>query len=200
MDASKQRRGGLESVAAQERLDALAGLVDKVAGRVVTARRRPMLEGHWLGHALHPMMTDLPIGCWTSAFLLDIFGGREGGRAARRLTLLGVLSAAPTIASGLAEWRRMGPDGPRRIAAVHASSGALATACSAMSWWRRGRHPWRGRAWGLAGAAVATVAGHLGGHLAMVEGVGAGPRDRAERSSTQVRPVDSLPAGCDVVA
>ena len=38
------------------------------------------LSGIWLGHALHPLLTDLPIGTWTSAVLLDWLGG---GRAPR---------------------------------------------------------------------------------------------------------------------
>ena len=37
------------------------------------------LSGTWLGHALHPLLTDLPIGTWTSAVLLDWLGGQGGG-------------------------------------------------------------------------------------------------------------------------
>jgi hypothetical protein len=31
------------------------------------------LHGVWLGHPLHPVLTDLPIGSWTVAAVLDAF-------------------------------------------------------------------------------------------------------------------------------
>jgi hypothetical protein len=42
---------------------------------VVTGRGRELLGGRWLGHSLHPLLTDLPLGCWSSASLLDLLGG-----------------------------------------------------------------------------------------------------------------------------
>ena len=39
------------------------------------------LGGRRLGHPLHPMLTDLPIGCWTSAWVLDLVGGTRGAKA-----------------------------------------------------------------------------------------------------------------------
>ena len=46
---------------------------------------RPALQGDWLGHPLHPAMTDLPIGFWTSAMTLDFVGGRRGRPIATRM-------------------------------------------------------------------------------------------------------------------
>src|SRR5947208_13414497 len=34
------------------------------------------LQGEWLGHPLHPALTDFPLGCWMCASLLDLVGGR----------------------------------------------------------------------------------------------------------------------------
>src|SRR5690349_22174967 len=51
------------------------------AGREV----KNILHGTWLGHPLHPALTDVPLGAWTAAFALDamesISGRRELGRS-----------------------------------------------------------------------------------------------------------------------
>src|SRR5947207_6791053 len=59
------------------------------------------LHGTWLGHPLHPVLTDVPIGAWTSALFLDAFGLR---RAADAAVGLGILGAIPTAVAGLADW------------------------------------------------------------------------------------------------
>ena len=102
---------------------------------------RRLLRGEWLGHPLHPLLTDLPIGFWTSATMLDLLGGRRARPAATTMVGLGVLSAVPTVASGLAEYTTL--DSPqRRVAVVHAGANAVATALYARSWSarRRDRH------------------------------------------------------------
>ena len=67
---------------------------------------------------LHPMLTDLPIGCWTSAFVLDIVGGKKSRPAAQLLVGLGVLSALPTAASGAADWSDTGGRAARRVSST----------------------------------------------------------------------------------
>ena len=132
----------------------------------MTALKRA-LSGAWLGHPLHPALTDLPIGFWTSAWVLDIVGGKGSRDASRLLVGLGVLSAVPTAASGISDWTDLADDGKRRLGVVHASANSLAFVSYVASWTarRRGEHG-RGVAWGMAGATFATVAGYLGGRLA----------------------------------
>lgn len=159
--------------AVEERIGELAA-VDRFADplhRAVGAAlprgpRKDALHGVWLGHPLHPLLTDLPIGFWTSAWVLDIVGGRRSRPAARRLVGLGVLSAVPTVAAGFADWSELErPE--RRVGAVHAVANAAATGLYALSYLarRRGR-PGAGVALGWAGATAATAGGYLGGHLA----------------------------------
>src|SRR5438552_15566657 len=62
---------------------------------------KTFLNGTWLGHPLHPVLTDLPIGAWTSALFLDAFGMC---RAADSAVGLGILSAIPTALAGMADW------------------------------------------------------------------------------------------------
>ena len=95
------------------------------------------------------MLTDLPIGFWTSAFVLDIVGGKRSRPAAELLVGLGVLSALPTAASGAADWSDT-DGGSRRVGLVHAAANTSAVVLYAWSWnaRRQNRHA-RGVALGL---------------------------------------------------
>jgi nitrite reductase/ring-hydroxylating ferredoxin subunit/uncharacterized membrane protein len=163
----------VEQLGDDERLDQLAGPAGDAVRHALAGRpTKDALSGTWLGHPLHPLLTDLPIGFWTSAFTLDLVGGKRSRRAATQLVAWGVVSAVPTALTGAADWGdTTGP--ARRIGLVHAAANTTALACYVASWWSRvrGRHA-RGVAWGLAGATAATVGGYLGGHLLQSLGVG----------------------------
>jgi uncharacterized membrane protein len=148
-------------------LDAVASTIRPLADALTAdPARRDLLRGTWLGHALHPLMTDLPIGFWTAAGVLDLVGGRESRRAAELLTGLGVVVAVPTATTGWAEFAALGTDRDRRTASAHAIGNGIAIWCYAGSWMARRRGNWAtGVALGLAGASVASAAGFLGGHL-----------------------------------
>ncbi|MGZ6968487.1 MAG: Rieske 2Fe-2S domain-containing protein [Acidimicrobiia bacterium] len=140
----------------------IQGLIHDVLG---TGALRDALTGRWLGHAVHPVLTDLPIGFWTSAFTLDFIGGRRSRPAAQRLVGLGVLSALPTAAAGAADWSDT-TGKARRVGLVHAALNSAAIVCFTASWFARRRgHHGRGVLYGLAGSAVATGGGFFGGHL-----------------------------------
>src|SRR5215472_14966142 len=81
-----------------------------------TAALRPiklLLNGTWLGHPLHPLLTDVPIGAWTVTILLDlvalILGVPALGLAAAISTGLGVLAAMAAVAAGLMDWMDVDP-------------------------------------------------------------------------------------------
>src|SRR3954464_9614670 len=177
-----------ERVGAATSLD---GPAEAVAGwiRGVVPRGpvKDTLSGTPLGHALHPLLTDLPIGSWTSATLLDVVGGRAARPASERLIAAGILAAVPTAASGLNDWADTTPasDNVRRVGAVHAVANvaALGLYAASLAARRSDRHG-RGVALGLAGIGALTVGGHLGGHLSYAKAVGvdrtafaAGPDD-----------------------
>src|SRR5699024_1755313 len=102
-----------------ERLDPIADRLQPVAPVLVEGpRRRRVLLGHDLGHALHAPLTDVPVGSWLSAAVLDMVGGAGAQPAARRLLGVGLLAALPTAVSGWAEW--VSTEGaPRRVGLVH---------------------------------------------------------------------------------
>jgi uncharacterized membrane protein len=141
---------------------AVRPLADKL---VEDPQRAQLLRGTWLGHALHPILTDVPIGFWTSAVVLDLVGGRGARGPARRLIGLGVVAAVPTAVTGWAEWSGTGQR-EQRVGVVHAASNVLALSLFTASWRaRRAERHLRGVALGLAASSALGVGGFLGGHL-----------------------------------
>lgn len=68
-------------------LDPLGGRLQALVNEALPdGTARVLLEGRWLGHALHPMLSDVPIGPWTSSVILDLLGGpgAEGSGSADR--------------------------------------------------------------------------------------------------------------------
>lgn len=132
------------------------------------------LSGTWLGHALHPMLTDVVIGSFVSASLLDVVGPRDG-RASERLIAIGLLAYLPTAAAGVNDWAdsEAVDDAVRRAGVVHAGGNALAAVLYAASRRARRRGARRfGAALGFAGMGVLLSGGYLGGHLSLSKGVG----------------------------
>jgi uncharacterized membrane protein len=160
-----------------ERLDAAAQRLAPLVQRVSSGTAGAILRGEWLGHALHPLLTDFPLGCWLSAGLLDLVGGKSSRRAAQRLVGFGVLTAVPTAASGLADFGTITDNRTRRVGVVHAVGNGVVLLCYFRSWRARraGRHL-RGRLWGFTGGTLAWGTGYLGGHLSLARGAGHGQR------------------------
>ena len=161
---------------ALEGADALDGVVRAVQPTVEMAFasgvRGQVLRGEWLGHAVHPTLTDLVLGTWASATVLDLVGGADSRSAAQRLLGVSLLAVGPTAWTGWAEWASSG-ERDKRVGLVHAATNAVAIGVYASSWLarRRGDHA-SGVRRALSGAAVASVGGYLGGHLAVARKVG----------------------------
>jgi nitrite reductase/ring-hydroxylating ferredoxin subunit/uncharacterized membrane protein len=158
-----------------ERMEALDRVAKPVAGAVGRAVRprivRNLLSGTNLGHPLHPMLTDLPIGAWTMATLLDAVGGAAAAPAADLLVGAGVVAAVPTAASGLNDWSDT-HGAETRVGLVHAAANTTALSlyiASLVARLRGRRRP--GRVLGQLGFAVLAAGGYLGGHLGYVRGV-----------------------------
>jgi hypothetical protein len=67
----------------ESRLDRVVSAGQQAARLIRPGRLRDMLHGVWLGHPLHPMLIQVPVGAWLSASILDLTRGDE--RAARLL-------------------------------------------------------------------------------------------------------------------
>jgi nitrite reductase/ring-hydroxylating ferredoxin subunit/uncharacterized membrane protein len=155
-----------------KQLDRLgAPVASKVNELVKPGRLKDLLSGTWVGHALHPVLTDVVIGSWTSAFLLDLIGER-GQDPADLLIGAGVLSAVPTAVTGLSDWADTTGDA-RRLGVAHAVGNvtALGLYTASLIARRRGRRS-TGVLLSLAGAGLMTLTAYLGGHLVYDYGIG----------------------------
>src|SRR6185369_12770816 len=93
------------------------GLSDSVVRALPAGPRTDALHGVPFGQPAHPALVRLPLGCWTSAVLLDLFRGTE--RAAAVLVAVGVGATVPAAATGLADWSALHQD-QQRVGLVHA--------------------------------------------------------------------------------
>ncbi|HET9780865.1 MAG TPA: Rieske 2Fe-2S domain-containing protein [Candidatus Dormibacteraeota bacterium] len=124
---------------------------------------KDVLHGRQIGHALHPIAVDLPIGFWTSAFVLDVVGARK---SARFLTGMGCASAVLAAASGTTDWSAT--DGrERRLGFLHGTLNLAGTACQVVALTSRRHYS----GWSWTGSAITTVAAYLGGELVFGRGI-----------------------------
>ncbi|MGI8411302.1 MAG: Rieske 2Fe-2S domain-containing protein [Solirubrobacteraceae bacterium] len=176
-----------------------AGVLDRVGDPLSAAvraalpagRMKDALSGTWLGHSLHPLLTDLTIGAWLSSLTLDLVGGRHSRSAAERLIAVGILTAIPTALTGGADWGDTQPK-ERRVGIVHAvaNGSALALFCASLRARRRDRGS-RGIALSIAGSGVLGAGGYLGGHLSFARGLG------VDRTAFESWPEDWTDAAAD---
>lgn len=80
------------------------------------------LHGTWLGHPLHPVLTDIPIGAWTAALVLDVmdaFSETDAyGRGADAALATGLTGAVGAALAGLTDWHKI--DGKtQRLGLIH---------------------------------------------------------------------------------
>jgi nitrite reductase/ring-hydroxylating ferredoxin subunit/uncharacterized membrane protein len=160
-----------------ERLDALDAFAEPLQSGVRAAVpqgsiAKDLLSGTWLGHPLHPPLTDVVVGAWTSAALLDLLGGDAGEDAADALVAVGILAAVPTAAAGLSDWAEL-RGGTRRVGVVHALGNTTALVLHSLSWTARKRgERRRGVCLSALGFGAAMFSAWLGGHLSFGKGVG----------------------------
>lgn len=156
-----------------EHLEVLDRPSDWLSSRINTVVRpaKSLLSGTWLGHPLHPVLTDVVIGAWGSGIVLDLVGGENAEDAADTLIGFGVLSFFPTAIAGWSDWAdTSGPE--RRVGLIHAIANGSAMTLFAGSWLaRRSGHRGRGRVLALVAGAEMTAGAYLGGHL-VSRGVG----------------------------
>ncbi|MFF4139510.1 DUF2231 domain-containing protein [Streptomyces mirabilis] len=134
---------------------------------------RDLLRGRPLGHPVHPILVQVPIGCWLSAAVLDLVPA--GQRAPTILTAVGLAGVAPAAVAGWADWADLPPE-QARVGLAHAVSNVAAVAFYTASLTARLRgHSTKGRLWSLGGLTAVAVSGALGGHVAYRQAVGAHP-------------------------
>ncbi len=135
------------------------------------------LHGTWLGHPLHPALTDIPVGAWTAALVLDALesmsGRKECGAAADLAVGVGLIGAVGSAITGINDWSET-DDPARKVGLLHGLLNLAGTSLYAASFFMRKTRRSRqsGIALSMLGYAVAVTAAYLGGHLVYGEQVG----------------------------
>jgi nitrite reductase/ring-hydroxylating ferredoxin subunit len=166
----------VDAVESASPLDTLGKKVGKnVRNTIKPGALKDTLSGTWLGHAIHPMLTDVVIGSFLSATLLDLLGTDADSGAQERLIAVGIAAYGPTALTGVNDWADSEPVDPaiRRVGLVHAASNSIALTLysSSLAARRKGAHG-KGKLLAGAGAAVLGFGGFLGGHMSFTQGVG----------------------------
>jgi len=172
----------MKAVDQQEALDRLSDQVQPLvrdafeSAGPVGREVKNILHGTWLGHPLHPALTDVPLGAWTAALALDalesISGRRELGAGADAAIAVGLVGAAGAAVTGLTDWSETNGRA-RKVGILHGLLNVGATVLYTTSLVMR-RKQKRGAGMGLAmlGYAVSSASAYLGGHLVFGEQIG----------------------------
>lgn len=163
--------------------DALQNGVKAIIGsnRKPPRRFRSLLNGTWLGHPLHPAITDIPIGAWLLAAILDIVwlvspdANAWAARGAEATILIGIIAAVGAAATGLTDWSdTYGSE--RTVGLYHAGLNTLALVLYVISLILRlgitSGESVAAAIIGFVGLAVVLVAAYLGGDMVFGKATG----------------------------
>lgn len=186
--------------------DALQSGVKLVIGsnRKPPRRFKSLLHGTWLGHPLHPAITDVPIGAWLLSVIFDIVwlasptANSWAARGAEIAVLIGILAAVAAAATGLADWSdSYGAE--RTVGLYHAGLNSLALVLYIISFFVRLADP-AGESVaaaivGFIGIASVLVAAYLGGDMVFGKGTGVNhvAWQEGSRDFVSVLPVAEMP-------
>lgn len=169
-------------IALVERQEWLEDVAEVVQPAVQDALRqlgdgvKDLLHGKFLGHPLHPVLTDIPVGAWTAAMMIDaveLISGEDGAGGAADLAVgIGLAGALGAAVTGAADWSETSGRA-RRVGVAHALLNVAATGLYATSLaMRRTGSRRAGIGVSLLGYAIASASAYLGGHLVFGESVG----------------------------
>lgn len=149
----------------------LHGLATPLFGEDGPAAIKDVLYGTWMGHPLHPPMTDITIGGWTLSMMMDVLGAEKASDLALQI---GTLSAGGTALSGIAQWYDLqNMEEPRRLGAYHATLNTVALGFYVTSIvLRKQDKRGAGIATAWTGHALSTTSAWIGGHLSFGLGIG----------------------------
>lgn len=129
----------------------------------------------WLGHPLHPAITDIPVGSWTAALVLDILemtSGEAYSAGADAAVAVGLVGAVGAAATGITQWSET-TAGARRLGIVHGVTNTVTTLLYGGSYWaRKTGNRGLGRTLAFIGYTTLSAGAYLGGALSYELGVG----------------------------
>jgi nitrite reductase/ring-hydroxylating ferredoxin subunit/uncharacterized membrane protein len=124
---------------------------------------KDLLNGVWLGHPLHPAITDVPIGAYVVALVLDFTGQRSASTAAIGVGIVFMLVAA---LAGYADYIDL-ENKPRQFGTIHSSLMLVALVFYVVSFLMRlGATPSPAEVWlSVIGFLIVITSAYVGGEL-----------------------------------
>lgn len=168
----------MKAIEKQQWLEELANAAQPAVRELLqqNGELKDLLHGKFLGHPLHPVLTDIPVGAWTVAMVLDavelVTDSEALGGASDLAVGVGLLGALGSAVTGATDWSET--DGrARQIGAMHAILNVAATGFYIASLAaRRGKGRKSGIGLSMIGYAIASASAYLGGHLVFGEQIG----------------------------
>jgi len=158
------------------------------------------LHGTWLGHPLHPVLTDITVGAYTTTAVLDLAeagGAKEIALAIDLALATGLTSGLAAAVAGATDWHVLRGK-PKRIGFLHMLLNVTSTLLYIASFIvRKSGNRQLGRALGFTAYGVIFGGAYLGGHLVFVKNIGVDHSAEWEQTDEykKVMPVDDLAIG-----
>jgi len=188
----------------------LAGLGNGTAGAVEGIYRRlgkpgkllqDFLNGSWLGHSLHPVLTDVVVGGFTMLVVLDlaslVFGANFAGAS---LIILGIsiLAGLGAVVSGLTDYKDTATGDERNLATLHGWTNIIALLFYGVAFFvRLGDGLVLGQVLGIIGYLIISVGAYICGHVVFKYGYmvnyNAFSKGKRAKEFTAVLPAADLP-------
>lgn len=179
-----------------ESLDPLSDRITSIFNALVRPRwLRDVLHGVPVGHPVHPVAVMIPIGCWTSAAILDLVPGMQP--ASRLLIAAGLAGVGASSLTGFTDWSEL-HEQHKRVGVIHAAANVVASGLYVASFLRRGQTgAGNGKVLALMGLAVVSASGFIGGHLSFRQAAGANHAEAVPHlfpvGWQRLAPLESLP-------
>jgi len=186
-----QREKALDKISAK-----MTAAVDAFLAKPANHRVKAWLQGSWLGHPLHPALTDIPLGAWSCAAAADLMSiKRAEPFAAATLPIgIGVAGASAAAVSGLMDWHDIDDVATRRIGTTHAALNSAALLLYAVSFICRTTHRGPARLLAFTGFGISNISAYLGGELVFGEPAGMPPAGEVGMGETS-EPASAYPDG-----
>jgi len=190
-------------------VERLSDSLQNVMKVLVGSNRKPprliksLLNGTWLGHPLHPVITDIPITAWLLAAVFDVIwlispaSFSWAARGAEVAVIVGLLAALGAIVTGLTDWSdTYGSE--RRVGLYHGLFNLAATILYLVSFLLRlpqvSGDSIIAAILGFIGLVSVLIAGYLGGDMVFTKGTGVNHTawEAAGEDYEAVLPVESV--------
>lgn len=147
-----------------------------LSGGGATRAAADALHGVWLGHSLHAVLVEIPVGSWSASAVFDLMalatGSHEAAWAADALITLGVVGAVPAAMAGIADYSAIKQDAAAQAGAHAILNSAALTLFLASLAARRGGRRGAGMLLSFGALTIAGGSAWLGGDLVYRQRVG----------------------------